>query len=260
LLERVHRLAEELPEETVVAISRALAIHAEQDWPGRRSDVIQAVSHPHARAAADGLIATWQAEAPDVSPDALALALRGAAQGATQRRADQTLELVWTGPETQEIPLRQTAQALLDVIRAARNRLTIVSFAITRVASVEAELIRAAERGTSIRLIAESPSESGGQLSASAALQLSTAAQGRVQIFVWPLAHRPSTPSGRLAVLHAKCAIADDDVLFISSANLTGAALELNMELGVLIRGGNSPRKVRRHLDALIDKSLLIRA
>ena len=260
LLERVHRIAGELPEESIATICRALVAGAGYGWSRRRAEVVQSVSHPHARAAADRLVAIWEAEAPGVQPEALALALRTASIGAARQRADQSVELVWTGPETEEIPLRHTSQALLDVIRAARERLTIVSFAITRVRSVEDALIRAARMVPSVRLIAESPSQSAGQLSASAATQLSAAARGRIEVFVWPLTHRPLSQGGRPAVLHAKCAVADDDLLFVSSANLTDAALGLNMELGALIRGGPWPGKIRRHFDALIDGRSLVPA
>ncbi|MGH2410351.1 MAG: hypothetical protein ACRDGS_08300 [Chloroflexota bacterium] len=40
-------------------------------------------------------------------------------------------------------------------------------------------------------------------------------------VYVWPLDQRPVDDKGRHGSLHVKCAIADDDVLFISSANLT---------------------------------------
>jgi phosphatidylserine/phosphatidylglycerophosphate/cardiolipin synthase-like enzyme len=40
-------------------------------------------------------------------------------------------------------------------------------------------------------------------------------------------------------------------LVFITSANLTTAALERNMELGMLIRGGPVPDKLRQHLAAL---------
>jgi cardiolipin synthase len=41
--------------------------------------------------------------------------------------------------------------------------------------------------------------------------------------------------------MHVKAAAADSRVAFLSGANLTEAALERNMELGVLIRGGHLP-------------------
>jgi len=49
--------------------------------------------------------------------------------------------------------------------------------------------------------------------------------------------------------LHAKLAVADGESLFISSANLTNAAMQLNMELGVLICGGELPAQVVKHFD-----------
>ena len=46
--------------------------------------------------------------------------------------------------------------------------------------------------------------------------------------------------------------VADGHWLFLSSANLTEYALSLNMELGVLIRGGPLPRQVEDHFSGLI--------
>ena len=44
--------------------------------------------------------------------------------------------------------------------------------------------------------------------------------------------------------MHVKAAVADSRIAFLSSANLTEAALERNMELGVLIRGGHLPAAI----------------
>lgn len=52
--------------------------------------------------------------------------------------------------------------------------------------------------------------------------------------------------------VHAKVAVADEGFCFISSANLTGHAMEKNMEAGVLVRGGATPRSLHRHLEALV--------
>ena len=76
-------------------------------------------------------------------------------------------------------------------------------------------------------------------------------------VYVWPLAHRPLDDKGRHGSLHAKCAVADDAVLFISSANLTAYALSLNMELGVLVRGGGSPGRVAHHFTRLIEHGVI---
>lgn len=259
LLDAVHHLADTLPQEAVRVIRHAIVSCADRDWRGRRSAVVQAVSHPRVRDLAERLVVVWEAHAPGLSAEALGVALQSSVLQAASRRDAASLELVWTGPESREMVLRQTSQALLDVIRAAQDQLTIVSFAVTRVAGIEAALIEAAARLRSIRLVAESPLESDGQLSSSAATHLHAASQGRITLFSWPLERRPVNQGGRPAVLHAKCAVADDQLLFVSSANLTDAALGLNMELGVLVRGGETPGKVRRHFDALIADGHLVR-
>lgn len=53
--------------------------------------------------------------------------------------------------------------------------------------------------------------------------------------------------------VHAKVAVADGHLCFITSANLTGHAMELNMEAGVLITGGLLPKLLLEHLHALVD-------
>ena len=45
----------------------------------------------------------------------------------------------------------------------------------------------------------------------------------------------------------------DGDVCFITSANLTGHAMEQNMEAGVLLTGGKIPKLLHDHLQALVD-------
>ncbi len=50
---------------------------------------------------------------------------------------------------------------------------------------------------------------------------LGAAVATRAQVFVWDRAKRPRDAEGRHGSLHMKCAIADRQHLFISSANLT---------------------------------------
>jgi phosphatidylserine/phosphatidylglycerophosphate/cardiolipin synthase-like enzyme len=77
---------------------------------------------------------------------------------------------------------------------------------------------------------------------------------GRVSFFTWPADQRPA---GSGAALHAKAVIADAQVAFITSANLTGAALDHNLELGVLVRGGSVPRRLHEHFLALMASGVL---
>jgi cardiolipin synthase len=73
------------------------------------------------------------------------------------------------------------------------------------------------------------------------------------------MAKRPKDSLGRYGSLHAKCAVVDSNLLFLSSANLTEFAFNLNMELGVLIKGGDPPRAVEMHFHALIATGCLER-
>lgn len=57
--------------------------------------------------------------------------------------------------------------------------------------------------------------------------------------------------------VHAKVAVADARMCFITSANLTGHAMEKNMEAGVLISGGHIPRLLDDHLQSLVDMKLV---
>jgi phosphatidylserine/phosphatidylglycerophosphate/cardiolipin synthase-like enzyme len=78
-----------------------------------------------------------------------------------------------------------------------------------------------------------------------------------VRNFVWPMAKRLKDSHGRYGSLHAKCAVVDGNLLFLSSANLTEFACCLNMELGVIIKGGLLPSSVEQHFQALIASGYL---
>lgn len=58
--------------------------------------------------------------------------------------------------------------------------------------------------------------------------------------------------------MHAKCAVADGARLLVSSANLTEFALNMNMELGLLVRGEELPGRVVEHLNHLIRERVLV--
>jgi phosphatidylserine/phosphatidylglycerophosphate/cardiolipin synthase-like enzyme len=62
--------------------------------------------------------------------------------------------------------------------------------------------------------------------------------------------------SGR-AVLHAKAVVVDDEALFITSANLTEAAGERNIEMGVLLRDRSMALTVVSYFQRMIDGEYL---
>jgi phosphatidylserine/phosphatidylglycerophosphate/cardiolipin synthase-like enzyme len=73
-------------------------------------------------------------------------------------------------------------------------------------------------------------------------------------VFYDPRALDPEGPGG---VLHAKVVVADDEVAFITSANLTKAALDRNIELGVLIRDRAFVLAIGGYFRSLSERDLL---
>ena len=51
--------------------------------------------------------------------------------------------------------------------------------------------------------------------------------------------------------------LADRSIALITSANLTGAGINDNIELGVLIEAGPLPAKLHDHFDLLIEEGIL---
>lgn len=77
------------------------------------------------------------------------------------------------------------------------------------------------------------------------------------KFYTWPRELRPETAPGSHASLHAKCAVADEQRLLVSSANLTDYAFTKNIELGLLVEGGNVPGRAQAHLEALFANRIL---
>lgn len=59
------------------------------------------------------------------------------------------------------------------------------------------------------------------------------------------------------ASLHAKCIVVDDVRAFVSSANFTEAAIERNIEVGVLLDVPASAAALARHFDGLARTGVL---
>jgi phosphatidylserine/phosphatidylglycerophosphate/cardiolipin synthase-like enzyme len=195
--------------------------------------------------------------AADVSPIAVAAALLSAACLEKEHREHHSVELVWTGPDVGVVPLRQTEQALLQVIKSARERLLVISYAVYHIPRVCDALVRAADRGVAIKIIVETPDRIEGQHAYSTLAALGDSVASRCDVFLWPLERRAHDEAGKAGILHVKCAVADGRWLYLSSANLTEYAFTVNMELGLLIAGGAAPGQVEAHFDRLVAEGVL---
>ncbi len=208
----------------------------------------------------DSLMTFWSEHAEALRPDQLAWALRAASAADHSRVRSQSVELVWTGPTSSDNTLRRTEQALLEVIGVAERSLTLITFAAYRIPTISRALLQAAGRGVEIIFIAESPDASGGKITFEGFEALGDSLRRQATLYLWPRDKRPTDAIGHFGSLHAKCVLADDTTLFVSSANLTEHALMLNMELGVLIGGGPLPKQFADHLAALIHQDVLVSA
>lgn len=236
----IAEIAHDLPADAIEEVAAALDALPSSATPRRRASITRIAVQPDARAAVARLVVAWHDHGADLPPAAVALALRAAARADERRRDEQTVELVWSGPTQPGTTSRRTEQVLLDLIEGAKESLILVTYAAYKVPRIVDALRAALDRGVRVTLILESP-EKTQALKAFKALvgDANTARAGRAApaVYVWPLEKRPKDARGNPAALHAKCAIADDRVLFISSANLTESAMEGNMEFGVFLRG-----------------------
>jgi cardiolipin synthase len=208
---------------------------------------------PAARAAVGRVVAAWaQVQA---SGDEVAGMLLGASEARLRVERELSVELVWTGPTTRFVPTRRTEQVLLDLIASATKDVFLVSFVAYDVPRVVTALNEAAARGVRLRVLLEASASHGGTLRYDPA----TTMRARVpaaELFAWEERPEPFV-DGKV---HAKVAVVDDARAFITSANLTGHALEKNMEAGVLINGGPLPKRLSDHLQALVDTRNIRRA
>lgn len=202
----------------------------------------QAMPAPH-HGEVDHLNTAWAAH-PDFHGAALALALESVQ--AAQGNADvPAVEVVVTGPSSPAAPVRLTSEVVRQLIDQATQRVTLVSYAAYRMPSVIAALDAAVARGVDVNLILESAEnlEGGGGAHAYA----------KYSIYHWSTDRREPPE----AKLHAKAVIIDSSDVLLTSANMTNAAYDKNIELGVLCRGGGVARQVQAHFDALISRGVL---
>jgi phosphatidylserine/phosphatidylglycerophosphate/cardiolipin synthase-like enzyme len=211
-----------------------------------------AVASPGYRESALALLAAWRLQ-PALSGSGIAVAVLAALAARDSERGREVVDVVATGPSSPHVSVRPTRAVMLELIAQARRDLLFVSFAAYRVSGVAAALAVAAERGVTIRMVLETAEASAGALRFDGAHAFE-AVRSHLQFYVWPAERRPP---GVNAALHAKAVVADDRAAFVSSANLTESALDHNLELGLLVRGGPVPARIREHFRALIGSGVL---
>lgn len=256
-LEQLCRLAATVPHDVssqLAAAMRDVASVADREQVVTRM-LVQLL--PENRGLFTDVAYEWARCAERLSGAEVAAALEAAAFQERRLRKLSNVELVWTGPSALAAGLRSTEQVILDLIRRAQQSIYVITFAAYKVDSVAAALRDALARGVRVVFVLEDKDESAGKVSLNALLALTGAGLDSATVYVWPLEQRPRNERGGHGALHAKCVVVDSRRLFVSSANMTEFALTLNIELGVLLTGGDAPRQVERNLTELIRMGVL---
>lgn len=203
-----------------------------------------------AKAVVEQLVDAWRATS--VGSGELASMLLAASHAFENVSKHQSTELVWTGPTTPFVSTRRTEQALLQVIGAAKQTLFVTSFVAYDVSTIVKALNDASTRGVSISMLLESSQDHGGSMSFDVIGKMRTLVPA-AKLYAWRERAAPFV-NGRV---HAKVVVADGDMCFITSANLTSHAMGQNIEAGVLLNGTQIPRLLHDHLQALVDTRVI---
>jgi phosphatidylserine/phosphatidylglycerophosphate/cardiolipin synthase-like enzyme len=251
LLHYVTELALELNCQQAEKIYSLLENYQQNDW--EYLDLVLRKQLPASCQITIGkLLRVWEEDHPEITAQSVGLTLLSLSYLNEKNRKEQDVQLVWTGPDSRIIPLRRTDQVLMDLINQSQQNLWIVSFAIYRIDKIMMVLKQAIQRGVHVHIILETKEESEGKLTFDILKRLKAELGNQPCFYTWPFEKRSLSEKGIPGTLHAKVAVADGKMALISSANLTEFALNLNMEMGVLLKGNDIPLKVERHFEALI--------
>lgn len=228
----------------------ALATRIRVTEVSKASSLLSILGTPLAKTVVEKLFAAWTKT--KVTSDELASMLVASCYVHNKTLSQQSIELVWTGPTTSFVSARRTEQALLEVINSAQRSLFITSFVAYDVSSIVSALNSASKRGVTISMLLELSQTHGGSITFDALGKM----RGLVpsaDLYVW----REKDSSYADGSVHAKVAVADGEICFITSANLTGYAMEKNMEAGILLNGGQIPNQLMSHLCSLVQTKVI---
>lgn len=250
LLDAIATLVSLVSPEKVQAIAPRVR---QTDASNARFTLTSILGTPAASSVVQQIAVAWQKT--QVSSDELASMLLAASHVYNKSTSEQSTELVWTGPVTPFVSTRRTEQALLEVIDCAQNNLFVTSFVAYDVSLIVKALNSASCRGVEISILLELSQVHGGAVAHDGITKMQSLVPS-ASLFAW----RDRDPEFSNGRVHAKVAVADQTKCFITSANLTGYAMERNIEAGVLISGGEIPKALSYHLNALITTGVIKRS
>jgi phosphatidylserine/phosphatidylglycerophosphate/cardiolipin synthase-like enzyme len=174
-------------------------------------------------------------------------------------------DLVWSGPEVAGLHARDTRRVYEELLGSAVRSIWACSYAYFDGPRAFEVLARRMDTMPELQvvLLLNIQRKWG---DTSAADELVRRFADRFWKTDWPGTSRPRVyydprslePNGPKGVLHAKAVIADNEVVFMTSANLTEAAWDRNIEMGLLVRDRALALSVSTHFRTLIDREMLL--
>ncbi len=173
-------------------------------------------------------------------------------------------DLVWSGPAVPGVHARDTRRVYEELLGSAERSVWVSTYAYFDGPRAFEVLARRMEEQPALRVIL--------LLNIQRRWGDTTAAADLVRRFAdrfwgtdWPGSSRPAVyydprsldPEGPGSVLHAKAVVTDEESVFVTSANLTEAALDRNIELGLLVRDRALAASISSHFRGLIEGGLL---
>ena len=196
-----------------------------------------------------------------VSGQGCAAWLRGLEQVAGRRTAP---DFVWSGPEVAGLHARDTRRVYEELLGSATRSAWVTTYAFFDGPRAFKVLARRMDEtpGLSVTLLLNVQRKKGDTTDGD---HLVRRFADRFWTEEWPGSARPRVfydprsldLEGGAGVLHAKAVVVDDEVVFVTSANLTEAALDRNIEIGVLVRDRTLAATMTRHFTTLVEQSLL---
>lgn len=169
-------------------------------------------------------------------------------------------DLVWSGPEVPGVHARETRRVYEELLGSAQRSVVACSYVYfdgPRAFDVLAKRMDA-QPALRVTLLLNIQRKRGDSTIAQDVVRrfadrfwkTDWPGKARPQIFYDPRSLELDGPTG---VLHAKAVVTDDESVFITSANMTEAALDSNIEIGMLVRDRALAASVVSHFRALIE-------
>lgn len=178
-----------------------------------------------------------------------------------QERLDDVVDLVWSGPESPNVPARDTAVVLRQLFASALQHVLVVGYAVHQGKEVFRTLADQMESHPNLRVQMFLDIQRGhGDTTIPGDLVRRFAE--RFKKTEWPGTRMPDVyydprsldmDQKKRSSMHAKCVVVDSRTTFVTSANFTEAAHERNIEVGVLIQSAHFATRVVRHFQTLAE-------